>query len=138
MNVSRETYKIFKFCCIVAILALFTGCGEDSIKEDTSAFNKIIENNDGLKSAEDVLILYYKYVRPGVEKGYTVTSEKLPRHRFLVVLIKARMGDDSMQGEKFTMLVEQKEKFWKVVIVERNWKCYPGRGNTSWGTKPCG
>jgi hypothetical protein len=130
--------KKLKFCYILVIFILFSACGEDSIKEDTSAFNKIIENNDGLKSAEDVLILYYKYARPGEEKGYTVTSEKLPRHRYMVILIKDNMADDSMQGEKFTMLVEQKEKFWKVITVERNWKCYPRRGHSSWGTEPCG
>ncbi len=137
-NVSRETSKIRNYCYILAIFLLCQGCGEDSINEDITAFNKIIESNKEIKSAREVMIMYYNFLYSETDGKYTITEEELPRNRFMVVLIRDDIGDDSMQGEKFVMIVKHEESKWKVVTINRNWKCYPRRGHTSWGTEPCG
>jgi hypothetical protein len=137
-TVSRETLRYIRLVCsFVIIFSVFNGCGEDTILQDVSAFNKIIEGNTEMKTPEDVMKAYYRYLRNEEQSGYTLTAEKLPRHRFLVTMIRENMRNDSMKEEKFTMMVEKKDKEWKVITVERNWKCYSESGHTDWGTQLC-
>ena len=57
MNVSRETIvQSFVFCAFYALFSVFiAGCGEDTVLDDISGFNKIIEKRTDIRSAREVM-----------------------------------------------------------------------------------
>lgn len=141
--VSRETWKYIRYGCygiLIAIVAFISirGAMEDaSINEDVSAFNGLLEEMHDIKSPEDIMHRYYKFVRKDSVTDYIMTVEKQPRNRFMIVTVRGNLRDDSMAEEKFRMLVEDEKNHWKVVMVERNWRCVEGRGDTGWGIDKC-
>jgi hypothetical protein len=139
MDVSRETIRLsFIFCAFWALFSvIITGCGEDAIRDDISSFNKIIEKRTDIKSAREVMIIYFNYLPVEKDSDYTIEEEDLTTGRTRVTLICDNLLDDSMKGLKLVMITNFDGTKWKVVIVQRNWKCYEGRGHTNWGTEPC-
>mgnify|MGYP001618561841 CR=1 FL=1 len=139
LNVSRETFRKFAvFFVFVLFLAVISGCGEDAISEDISGFNKIIQLKTDIKTAKEVMIMYNDFLPGEKDSKYSLEEEPLTPGRFRVTLIRSKISDDSMEGEKLVMIVKFDGTKWKVLVVERNWKCYPGRGHTDWGIDPCG
>jgi hypothetical protein len=138
-NVSRETFRKLVIICVFGLfLAMINGCGEDAISEDISGFNKTIQLKTDIKSAKEVMILYNDYLPGERDSRYSIEEETLTPGRFRVTLIRSKIPDDSMEGEKLVMVVKHDGEKWKVIVVERNWRCYPGRGHTDWGIDPCG
>ena len=139
MNVSRETIvQSFVFCAFYALFSVFiAGCGEDTVLDDISGFNKIIEKRTDIRSAREVMIIYYNYLPGEKDSKYSIEEEDLTKGRTRVTLISDNLPDDSMRGLKLVMVTNFDGSKWKVVIVQRNWRCYDGRGHTNWGTEPC-
>lgn len=129
--------KHLKYWGFLVILALFNGCNEDSIRENEEPINRIIQSRKDIKTPTDVMNIYYKFMWPESDTNYVIAEQKLPKERFEVTLIRENTGDDSMQSEKIMMILKHDEEKWKVITIERSWKCHKGRGNTEWGIEPC-
>ena len=129
--------KHLKYWVLGLFLAIFISCGEDVIEEPEEPINKVLQSRKDIKSAKEVMLVYYEFMWPGTDNDFTIEEEKLPRDRTKVTLIRDNIKDDSMKGEKIMMLVKHDGEKWKVITIERNWKCYKGRGHTEWGTEPC-
>jgi len=135
--VSRETcgnYGLF----LVFLLVFFSACSEEAVKIDVLDFNKSLENAKEVNTAKDVMRLYFNSLPGEKDTNYSVTEEQLSDGNYRITLIRTRLKDDSAEGEKFVMIAEMIGSTWKVVSLEKNWRCYKGRGHTGWGIDPCG
>jgi len=135
--VSRETPA--KICAFLAFLLLFiSSCSEEAVKIDVLEFNKTLEKANELKTAKDVMRLYFDSLPGEKDTNYSVTEEQLSGGNYRITLIRTKLKDDSAEGEKYVMVAELTGSTWKVISLEKNWRCYKGRGHTDWGIDPCG
>ena len=136
-NVSRETP--LKICTFLAFLLLsISSCSEEAVKIDVSEFNKTLEKAKELKTAKDVMRLYFDSLPGEKDTNFSVTEEQLSGGNYRITLIRTKLKDDSAEGEKYVMVAELTGSTWKVISLEKNWRCYKGRGHTDWGIDPCG
>ena len=119
------------------ILTLFVGCGEESVSVDISAFNKIIESKKDIKSPKELIVIYLNNIYPEIDADVIIKEEKLKEDRYLITLVLDNLKGDSMKSEKFEMVAKFDGEKWKVLTIEKNWRCYPDRGNTEWGIERC-
>ena len=42
-----------------------------------------------------------------------------------------------VKAEKLVMVAKVEKTKWKVLMVERNWKCITQNGETNWGLERC-
>ncbi len=139
LNVSRETFlRLVIIWAFGVLFATLGGCGEDALSEDISGFNNIIHLKTDIKTAKEVMIMYNDFLPGERDSKYSLEEESLTPGRFRVTLIRSKIRDDSKESEKLVMIVKFDGTKWKVLVVERNWRCYPGRGHTNWGIDPCG
>ena len=135
--VSRET--LAKIRAFLAFLLLFiSSCSEEAVKIDVLEFNKTLEKANELKTAKDVMRLYFDSLPGEKDTNYSVTEEQLSGGNYRITLIRTKLKDDSAEGEKYIMVAELTGSTWKVISLEKNWRCYKGRGHTDWGIDPCG
>ena len=135
--VSRET--LAKIRAFLAFLLLFiSSCSEEAVKIDVLEFNKTLEKANELKTAKDVMRLYFDSLPGEKDTNYSVTEEQLSGGNYRITLIRTKLKDDSAEGEKYVMVAELTGSTWKVISLEKNWRCYKGRGHTDWGIDPCG
>ena len=135
--VSRET--LAKIRAFLAFLLLFiSSCSEEAVKIDVLEFNKTLEKANELKTAKDVMRLYFDSLPGEKDTNFSVTEEQLSGGNYRITLIRTKLKDDSAEGEKYVMVAELTGSTWKVISLEKNWRCYKGRGHTDWGIDPCG
>lgn len=134
-NVSRETFgNLLNVLFFAGFLTLLCGCGEDSISEDVSGINKILSVKYDISSAEELSRFYHDYLYNNEEGKFTYELSPQTHGRVLVVMINHNPVHQNMAAEKFELLVKKNETTWKIVVVNRNWKC---RGKNEWGIDPC-
>lgn len=134
-NVSRETFvNLLNVLFFAGFLTLFCGCGEDSISEDVSGINKILSVKYDISSPEELSRFYHDYLYNNEEGKFTYELSPQTHGRVLVVMINHNPVHQNMSAEKFELLVKKNETTWKIVVVNRNWKC---RGKDEWGIDPC-
>lgn len=134
-NVSRETFgNLLNVLFFAGFLTLLCGCGEDSISEDVSGINKILSVKYDISSAEELSRFYHDYLYNNEEGKFTYELSPQTHGRVLVVMINHNPVHQNMAAEKFELLVKKNETTWKIVVVNRNWKC---RGKDEWGIDPC-
>ncbi len=135
-NVSRETMWIFKvFLSFFVLIFLVPGCGEDSIAEDYSVFNKAIEEKEDIVDAGQLMKLYHEYRFGSDSTGIDIQHENLYSRRYRAVLIINKNHDGD--SEKFVMIAKLEGKKWKVLSVERNWRCISKNSESDWGIERC-
>ena len=134
-NVSRETLgNLLNVLFFAGFLTLLYGCGEDSISEDVSGINKILSVKYDISSAEELSRFYHDYLYNNEEGKFTYELSPQTHGRVLVIMINHNPVQQNMVAEKFELLVKKNETTWKIVVVNRNWKC---RGKDEWGIDPC-
>ena len=134
-NVSRETRLFFIiFLSFLIIGILIPGCGEDSITEDISGFNKKIEARTDIKDAEELMKMYHEHRYGEDTSNIVIEGEKLYSNRHRITLIK---NGSSGQAEKLVMVAKVEKTKWKVLMVERNWRCISDKGESDWGLERC-
>ena len=134
-HVSRETFgNLLNVLFFAGFLTLLCGCGEDSISEDVSGINKILSVKYDISSAEELSRFYHDYLYNNEEGKFTYELSPQTHGRVLVVMINHNPVHQNMAAEKFELLVKKNETTWKIVVVNRNWKC---RGKDEWGVDPC-
>lgn len=105
----------------------------------TEGINKKLMVAEQGISPEDIMRLYYPLeVNPneGKEK-ITIESTNNSRSKTTVTLIHDNLLDDSVQAKKIIMDLQQKGSKWLVVSLKKNWKCWKGRGHSTWGIENC-
>ena len=137
-NVSRETFsRIWMLLVFTLLLGLITGCGEDSIPEDVSGINKVLSAKYDISSAEQLAKFYYGYIYNNPGSKLTLEISPQTHGRVKIVLIDHNPARDNMLAEKFEIIAKQNETTWKLVVVNRNWKCKSTGEAGEWGTDPC-
>lgn len=112
------------------------GCSEDSVKLDISGFNKMIELRTDFNSATDVMNEFYKNYYGNIDDKCKVSEENLTPGRSRVTFVREPIFEGPLAAEKFLMIVKFDGTKWKVLIVERSWKC-KGKITGEWGTEHC-
>jgi len=112
---------------------------EDFINIDPTALNLTLSNTTDVKSAEDIVKLYYNKTADSVEgnEEITIKSTKQDEKISVVTLIHDNIVDDSMRTMKVIMMIIHIENRWKIISLRQNWRCYPGRGDTNWTINSC-
>ncbi len=114
-----------------------TSCSENFDAIDQIEFNKKIENRTDIKTAEELIEIYYNYPENEGVPNLTFDSRKMKNGFEEITLIHEGLEDDSQRATKIVMLVEQSNKKWVVKEIKTNRKCWDGRGHTNWSTEWC-
>ncbi|HLS29679.1 MAG TPA: hypothetical protein VK021_02360 [Flavobacteriaceae bacterium] len=98
----------------------------------------LVETNKKL-TPSDVMKLYYPHELKTDEGNETIEiCEKRGKNDHIIVtLIHDNLLDDSQKAVKYVMELKKTNDKWTVVSVKMNWKCWPDRGHTDWGTDYC-
>lgn len=137
-NVSRETFlAAFKVFGVFLVLVWFVGCGEDYISEDVSGINRVLSSQYDIKSAEHLAKFYYEYLYSNPNSRLSIEIFPQTHNRVKIVLTDANPSNSSMLAEKFEIIAKQNETTWKIVVVNRNWKCKSKGELGGWGIDPC-
>lgn len=126
--------RIFSVLLLLAVM--LPGCGEDSVKEDISVFNKSIELRTDINSARNVMVEFYNTFYGAVDEKCKITEENLTPGRYRVTLTREPIFEGPKAAEKFVMIVKFDGMKWKVLIVEKSWKC-KGNQTGEWGIESC-
>ncbi|MCL2063447.1 MAG: hypothetical protein FWG98_03615 [Candidatus Cloacimonetes bacterium] len=105
---------------------------------DTQTFGTEVSHKTNIKTAEDLMRLYYTYEES--EEGnqkLSIETVDLSDGRYEVTLIHEGLLDDSMYAVKIVMTASQIGTTWTVEEIKRNWKCRQGRGHQNWGIELC-
>lgn len=136
--VSRETFSvILGFFAIILFFAIFAGCGEDTISEDISGFNKVLSTRYDIKAPEDLAKFYHDYLYDNPEAKLTYEMSPQTHNRVKIVMINQRPVDKNMLAEKIEIVAKYDETKWKIVVINRNWKCRSKGDSGEWGIESC-
>lgn len=121
-------------------ITIATACTTESYETvDPSEFNTQIANRRNIQNIDQLIKIYF--IKPNAERqeGVTISVDtyKIGENKFSAVLIQNGSGGDSIGGIKVVMTAEKNGDTWTVTDLKRNFKCWEGRGHTSWGTEPC-
>lgn len=122
---------------ILFISFFLNSCGEAFENMDTEMINKEIAGNNNIKSAEELITIYYNYPNSESKPDLKIGKREIENDVFEITLIHNNQADDSQKAEKIIMVAKKFGKLWSVKNIRRNWKCYDGRGHTDWGTETC-
>ncbi|HMQ78574.1 MAG TPA: hypothetical protein PKE39_01330 [Ignavibacteria bacterium] len=136
--VSRETFSsILGFLAIALFSTIFSGCGEDTISEDISVFNKVLSTRYDIKAPEDLAKFYHDYLYDNPEAKLTYEMSPQTHNRVKIVMINQNPVDPNLHAEKIEMVAKYDETMWKIVVINRNWKCRSKGEPSEWGIEPC-
>jgi hypothetical protein len=136
--VSRETFSaLFGLLTIALFLAIFAGCGEDTISEDISGFNKVLSTRYDIKAPEDLAKFYHDYLYDNPEAKLSYELSPQTHSRVKIVMINQKPVDNNMLAEKIEMVAKYDETKWKIVVINRNWKCRSKGESGEWGIELC-
>ena len=111
-----------------------------ALEEDPTDLNHLLSAHGGTLTPEQIMKIYYPHeVNPEEEGNETITISKkeLEGGTIKVCLIDDNMMDDSQKTSKIELTLEAVGSAWKVIKIEKQWKCYEGRGHTDWGIQSC-
>jgi len=137
-NVSRETFGIVCWTLYATlVLTCFTGCGEDSISEDVSGINRVLSSQYEIKSVDHLARFYYEHLYNNPDAKLTIETFPQTHNRVKIVLVDNNPPHNNMLAEKFEIIAKQNETTWKIVVVNRNWKCRSKGEGAGWGIEAC-
>ena len=123
---------------IVGLVTVFmTSCSESFDNIDSTEFNESIATRTDIKTAEELIMLYYGSPESEGVPDISIQTMELEFGKIQVTMVHDKLMDDSMRAVKIIMTVEQKDQSWIVLEIKKNWKCWEGRGHTNWGTEYC-
>lgn len=137
-NVSRETFRVAGgIVCVFLVLTIFAGCGEDSISEDVSGINRVLSSEYEIKSVEQLARFYYEHLYNNPDAKLTIEIFPQTHNRVKIVMVDENPPHANMLAEKFEIIAKQNETTWKIVVVNRNWKCSSKGLEGEWGIEVC-
>lgn len=105
---------------------------------DVTEFNINLAQKAIKMSPIDIMKMYYPH-KAGQEgkEEITISKKILDNGNIEVTLIHDYQLDDAVKGEKYIMELNKQVDNWTVLVLKKNWKCYPTRGHTDWSIKLC-
>ena len=138
VNVSRETFRRTSMVVWIAFaLICLSGCGEDSISEDVSGINRVLSSQYEIKSVDHLAKFYYEHMYDNPDAKLTIETFPQTHNRVKIVLVDNNPPHKNLLAEKFEIIAKQNETTWKIVVVNRNWKCKSNGEATGWGIEVC-
>lgn len=128
----RSSYLAF-----FLLMLVMTSCTESFNYVAPNAFNTKIINREDIATPEGLILLYYDYSPNETKPKLTITSELRADSTYEITLIHEGIPDDSQSGLKIIMTAKKTGNTWKVNEIKQNWKCWPSRGHSNWGTGLC-
>ena len=128
------TKKIF---IIILTIIFLTSCSEEFRTIDPTDFNKKITNRTDIKTAEQLIEIYYDYPTNEGIPQLEIEKRELEDNKVEISLIHDRQQDDSQRATKIILTAERNGEAWTILEIKENWKCYDGRGHTDWGIELC-
>ncbi|MDP8162379.1 membrane lipoprotein lipid attachment site-containing protein [Pasteurella skyensis] len=126
-----------KLITALLLTIILTACSENFDIKDPTEFNQKIEKRTDIKTAEQLIEIYYNYPpNEGIPK-LDIKSKNIGNGLTEITLIHDMQEDDSQRATKIVMEAELKNKKWIVHQIKTNRKCWEGRGHTDWGTEWC-
>ena len=116
---------------------VLSSCAEKFKQIDVEKFNTEISQNTSIKSAEELITLYYNWPISEGKPNLEISKLKFENNLFEITMIHDHLEDDSQKAEKIVMVARKLGNKWKVEEIKRNWKCYDDRGETDWGISSC-
>jgi hypothetical protein len=110
------------------------------IEEDPNDINHEISAHGGAMTPEEIMKLFYPHeaeVDGTGKEVISITQEALEGDQVKVILVDDNMEDDAQKTTKIEMTLSPIGDAWKVLKIEKQWKCYEGRGHTDWGIQSC-
>lgn len=115
----------------------------DSTKPiDISAFNQTLAlaGKNGEAWAKDPITIIRRLLNWGRDREAVMAFKgpgEHPRY-YKFVVISNRYLDDSVQGERFDIEIEQDEsQNWQIKSANKSWRCWNERGHETYSIKPC-
>lgn len=121
----------------IASIICLTSCTEKFKTIDPTDFNGTIRNRADIKSAEQLIRVFYNYPESEGTPQLEIEKHELKDNKIEVTLIHDQQQDDSQKATKIILTAEQNGDTWTVLEIKENWKCYDGRGHTNWGIEYC-
>jgi len=118
-------------------LTFLASCSEAFKTIDAKKFNEKIATRTDIKTPQELIKLYYDYSESAGNPKLTIEAKDLGNNSFEIILIQEGFEDDSQSSQKIVMTAKQTGLTWIVKEIKENWKCWDGRGQTSWGIRPC-
>jgi len=119
------------------LLLLLPACVESFDQVDPRKFNQTLSGIGDLKTAEEVIELYYAYPPEEGDPKLSIEKWEMEDGVYEVVLIHDGQQDDSQRATKIVMKMKKRGEIWQVLEIRKNRKCWEGRGHTNWGTAYC-
>ena len=105
---------------------------------DIADINKQLLSIEENLSPKGIMKLYYPKEKTSEGNEQINVSEKtLDNEEIEVQLIHSNMMDDSINSEKYIMLLQKIEHKLAVISIKKNWKCSKNRGHQYWGIESC-
>ncbi len=107
------------------------------MSEDVSGINRVLSSQYEIKSVDHLARFYYEHLYNNPDAKLTIETFPQTHNRVKIVLVDNNPAHNNMLAEKFEIIAKQNETTWKLVVVNRNWKCKSTGEAGEWGTDPC-
>ena len=107
------------------------------IEEDPEDINHQLSAHAGALTPEEVMKMYYPHETEQDKEVITISKQELEDASVKVTLVDDNMADDAQKTIKIEMTLMPVGSAWKVLKIQKQWKCYEGRGHTDWGIQSC-
>ena len=105
---------------------------------DVQTFRENLENFTYIKSAEELMYLFYNYdLEEEGNQKLSINTVDFGAENYEVTLIHKGLPDDSVYALKIVMTAKRTGSTWIINEIKRNWKCQKGSGHQNWGTELC-
>lgn len=126
-----------KICISIFLVLLLASCSKSFYALEVAPFNLILTENKAVETVADVLDLYLKSVYGETLPEIQTKIKQVGKNLYRITLIQDKFPDDSVRGSRTILLIEKLGVLWKVKAIKESFKCWKGRGHTSWSIKPC-
>jgi|GEM_PF-1710511 len=113
--------------------------GEKFEKLDVSELNMKLVKSEEQFTPEAIMKMYYPHEVEGAEgnEQISIHRKQISKTEVEMILTHENMLDDSMNGEKYVLRLKKVGDRWVAASLKKNWKCWEGRGQNSWGISNC-
>lgn len=107
------------------------------IEEDATDLNHEISAHGKALIPEEIVKMYYPHQAASTKETISINKEKMEDGNTKITLIDDNMVSETQKTTKIELILQPVGKAWKVVKIQKQWKCYEGKGHTDWGIQTC-
>lgn len=107
------------------------------IEEDATDLNHEISAHGKAMIPEEIVKMYYPHKAETTKQTISINKEAMEDGNTKVTLIDDNMASETQKTIKIELILQPVGKAWKVIKIQKQWKCYEGKGHTDWGIQTC-